>query len=49
MKFIASILLVLSVAGFAGQSVAQTADETDPNTKQYLEQLDRETRGGQGQ
>jgi hypothetical protein len=34
------------VAGFAGQVLAATADETSPNDPKFLEQMDRENRGG---
>jgi hypothetical protein len=34
------------VAGFAGQVLAQTANETSPNDPKFLEQMDRENRGG---
>jgi hypothetical protein len=50
MRAITSTLLALSVlTGIVGQVYAQT-NEPDPNaSKQFYEQLDRETRGGQGQ
>ena len=45
-----SMLVALSVlAGVAGQVNAATADEMSPNSSGYLDQLDRENRGGQGQ
>jgi hypothetical protein len=34
------------VAGFAGQVFAQTADERSANDPKFLEQMDRESRGG---
>ena len=44
------MLVALSVlAGVAGQVNAATADEMSPNSSGYLDQLDRENRGGQGQ
>ena len=51
MKTVTPILIVLSIlASVAGQVVAQTADQTDPNnTKRYFEQLEREGRTGQGE
>jgi hypothetical protein len=37
------------LGGVAGQAFAQTADEISPNdTKQFYNQMDRESRGGQG-
>ena len=50
MKAIASAVLALSVlVGIAGQDYAETADEMSANNPKYLDQLDRESRGGQGQ
>ncbi len=34
------------VAGFATQVLAQTADERSANDPKFLEQMDRESRGG---
>jgi hypothetical protein len=34
------------LAGIAGQALAQTADERSANDPKFLEQLDRESRGG---
>jgi hypothetical protein len=50
MKTFASAALALSIlAGIAGQVYAETANEMNANNPGYLDQLDRETRGGQGQ
>ena len=34
------------LAGVAGQAFAQTADERSANNPKFLEQMDRESRGG---
>jgi hypothetical protein len=34
------------IAGFAGQALAETANETSPNDPKFMEQMDRESRGG---
>jgi hypothetical protein len=34
------------LAGITGQALAQTADERSANDPKFLEQLDRENRGG---
>jgi hypothetical protein len=50
MKTIASAALAFSIlAGIAGQVYAQSANEMNPNNPGYIDQLDRESRGGQGQ
>ena len=50
MKTIAATALALSIlAGIAGQVYAQSANEMNANNEKYLDQLDRESRGGQGQ
>jgi hypothetical protein len=50
MKIMTATALALSIlAGIAGQVYAQSADEMSANNAKYLDQLDRESRGGQGQ
>jgi hypothetical protein len=50
MKTIASVALAFSIlAGIAGQVYAESANEMSPNQPGYIDQLDRESRGGQGQ
>jgi hypothetical protein len=46
----ASAALAFSIlAGIAGQVYAESANEMSPNNPGYIYQLDRESRGGQGQ
>jgi hypothetical protein len=50
MKTIASAALAFSIlAGIAGQVYAESVNEMSPNQPGYIDQLDRESRGGQGQ
>lgn len=50
MKIVTSTILALSLlAGVAGKVIAASSDEMSPNDPKYLDQLDREGRGGTGQ
>ena len=47
MRVLIPLMVAASIiAGFVGQALAQTADERSANDPKFLEQMDRENRGG---
>jgi len=48
-RFASGLLSLAMLAGIAGSVSAQTEDPDPNDTKQFYEELDRESRGGQGQ
>jgi hypothetical protein len=46
MRVLIPLTVAASIVAGAGQTLAQTADERSANDPKFLEQMDRESRGG---